>query len=225
MPKVLLISTSAPYYAGGKRTGVWLEELSTPYYAFAAAGLDVEMASPAGGPSPIDMYSLTPGFFTDSAKKFLHDAAAMDAFCHQHKLADLDVLQYDAIYLTGGHGTCTDFVGNATLKGCIEAMYKAGKVVAADCHGPIALAECVKPSGEPLVKGLSCTGFSDAEEAANGSTGNVPFLIETKFKELGGKYTSGADWTSHTCVDGKLVTGQNPQSSEACAAKVIELLK
>ena len=32
-------------------------------------------------------------------------------------------------------------------------------------------------------------------------------------------------WNSKVCVDGKLITGQNPQSSEACAAAVIAALK
>lgn len=52
----------------------------------------------------------------------------------------------------------------------------------------------------------------------------VPFMLETKLKELGGKYESADDWNSKVCVDGKLVTGQNPQSSEACAAAVIGIL-
>jgi putative intracellular protease/amidase len=69
---------------------------------------------------------------------------------------------------------------NAPLKSCIEKMYAAGKVVAADCHGPIALPQCNKANGEPLVKGLEVTGFSDTEEAAVGLTEKVPFLVEAK---------------------------------------------
>ena len=156
-------------------------------------------------------------------------------FSHQKKLEDIisawnqgkadGLMSYDAIYLAGGHGCCTDFADNKTLKIAIEGMYKAGKIVAADCHGPIALAQCVKPDGSPLVKGLTCTGFSDAEEAVVQQTGNVPFLIETKFKELGAKYEKAADWNSKACTDGNLVTGQNPQSSEACAKAVLAKLK
>ena len=48
------------------------------------------------------------------------------------------------------------------------AQYAAGKVVCLDCHGPIALTNCKKPDGEPLVKGLKVTGFTDAEETAVG---------------------------------------------------------
>lgn len=106
------------------------------------------------------------------------------------------LMDYDAIYLAGGHGTCTDFVDNPQLKSMIEGMLAAGKVVAADCHGPIALAQCCKPTGEPLVQGLTVTGFCDSEEAAVQLTDKVPFLIETKFKELGAKYEKGGDVSS-----------------------------
>lgn len=223
--KVLIINTSASQFTGGP-TGVWLEETAAPYYALKAAGHAVEMANPAGGPSPIDQGSLGEGFFTDAAKKFLHDPEAIGMFHHQKKLADVEptVTEYDAIYLAGGHGTCADFVDNAALKSCIEKMYNAGKIVAADCHGPIALAQCVKPNGEALVKGLAVTCFSDTEEAAVGLTEKVPFLVEAKFKEQGGVYEKADDWHPMAVAAGNLITGQNPQSSEACVALVIAQL-
>jgi putative intracellular protease/amidase len=224
MVKVLFVNTAAPALKGGP-TGVWLEEIATPYYAMKEAGFEVAMANMTGGPSPIDQGSMGENFFTDACKKFLHDAVAMGMFGHQLKLGDIDSADYDAIYLTGGHGTCVDFVGNPVLKKLIETTYAAGKIVAADCHGPIGLAEACKPDGSPLVKGLKVTGFSDSEEAAVNLTDTVPFLIEQKFKDLGAEYTKGDDWNPHAVVDGKLVTGQNPQSSDACAAEVIKLLK
>lgn len=206
-------------------TGVWLEEIATPYYAFLAAGFEVDMASPKGGASPIDQGSLSGDFFTEASKKFLHDSVAMGKFNHQENLVRVNVLNYDAIYLVGGHGTCVDFVDNAKLTKLIENAYGLDKVVAADCHGPIGLAGAKKKDGTPLVQGLAVTGFTDSEEEAVGQTAIVPFLIESKFKELGAKFERSDDWNSHVAVDGNLVTGQNPQSSEALAAKVVELIK
>mmetsp|Transcript_22324 Transcript_22324/g.26857 ORF Transcript_22324/g.26857 Transcript_22324/m.26857 type:complete len:230 (-) Transcript_22324:196-885(-) len=222
--QVVIISTSASTFAGDLPTGVWLEELATPYYLFKDAGFEVTVASPAGGPIPVDAGSMGEGFFTDACKKFMHDAEAVGKMSHSVKLATLEpkITDYDAIYLAGGHGTCTDFVDNAVLKSCIEKMYStAGKAVAADCHGPIALAQCTKADGSPLVKDLKCTAFSNSEEAAVQLTEKVPFLLETKFKELGAKFETGGDWTSHAVVDGALITGQNPQSSEACAKALL----
>ncbi len=230
--KVLIVNTSAPYF-GPKNdipTGVWLEETSTPYYVFKEAGFAVELASIAGGPIPIDNGSVNGGFFVESAKKFLHDPEALQALSHSTKLADItaqaDFLEkYDCLYLSGGHGTCNDFHDNAVLKSAIEKFYAAGKTVCADCHGPIALAQCVGADGKtPLVSGKKCTGFTNSEEAAVGQTANVPFSIEDKFKEQGGLYEVGGDWTEKVVVDGNLITGQNPQSSEGCAKAVVAAL-
>lgn len=88
----------------------------------------------------------------------------------------------------------------------------------------VGLAQCAKPDGTPLVAGVAVTGFSDSEEAAVQMTGAVPFLIEAKFRELGAKYEKGDDWSSKVCVEGKLLTGQNPQSSEELAKAVLAAL-
>ncbi|GAX13951.1 hypothetical protein FisN_5Lh142 [Fistulifera solaris] len=223
MVKVVLICTSASELKGHP-TGLWLEECASPYYAFLEQGYEVILASPAGGAVPIDQNSLGEGFFTDASKKFMHDAAAVGALSHTKKLDDIDWQTVDAIYLAGGHGTCVDFIDNPSLKQAIETVYAAGKVVAADCHGPIGLAQCNKPDGTPLVQDKVVTGFADSEEFAVQLQDIVPFLLETRFKELGAKYEKTEDWQSKACADGNLVTGQNPQSSDACAEAVIKIL-
>ena len=126
MPKkVLIVNTSASTFGGGP-TGVWIEECAAPYYVFTEAGVEVDMANMTGGPSPIDAGSMSEGFFTAAAKKFMHDMTGFGKFMHQAKLSELvakwncgkpdGLLSYDALYLSGGHGTCTDFVDNKVLK-------------------------------------------------------------------------------------------------------------
>merc|ERR1712232_766620 len=203
------------------------EELASPYQIFKSAGYEVTFASPAGGPIPIDANSLRDPFFSEESKKFLYDADAMDMFGHTKKIADVATPgDYDVLYIPGGHGCCADFVNNDDVRKGIESTHSAGKIVAVVCHGPIALTECFKADGTtPLVKGLTVTGFSNTEEAAVGQTDNVPYLIEKRFREQGANYEKAEnDWSSHICVDGNLVTGQNPASSTAAAQKVVELL-
>ena len=64
---------------------------------------------------------------------------------------------------------------------------------------------------------------TDAEEKMVGLDGAVPFLLESKLVELGAKYEKGDPWTSKVCTSGKIVTGQNPQSSVECAKAVVGL--
>ncbi len=221
--KVVIVATSASTL-GPIQTGVWIEELASPYYEFEAAGYDIVIASPAGGPIPIDSGSLGEGFFTEEAKRFLHDATAVGKLCHSVSIGDITLDDVDAIFMAGGHGTCTDFINCPSLKAAIEGMYKDDKVVAAVCHGPICLTDCVKEDGTPLVQGKKVTGFTNTEENVVQKQDLVPFLLEDKLKELGGIYERADDWNCKVVADGKLVTGQNPQSSTECAKKVIEIL-
>jgi putative intracellular protease/amidase len=223
MVKIVLVATSAGDLKGHP-TGLWVEELAAPYYIFKEHGYEVVIASPKGGPCPIDIASMAPGMFTEPSKKFMHDGEAVGALSHSVKLADIDWSTVDSIFLMGGHGTCVDFVDQPSLAKGIETLYAAGKLVGAVCHGPTGLVNCKKPDGTPLVAGKMVAGFSDTEEEAVQLTKNVPFLLEAKLKELGGKYEKLGDWQSKVCVDGNLVTGQNPQSSEEAAREMVKIL-
>ena len=44
----------------GKPTGLWLDEVATPYYIFRDEGVKVVLASPKGGKPPIDPRSEEP---------------------------------------------------------------------------------------------------------------------------------------------------------------------
>eukprot|EP00527_Entomoneis_sp_CCMP2396_P008846 CAMPEP_0198142218 /NCGR_PEP_ID=MMETSP1443-20131203/5077_1 /TAXON_ID=186043 /ORGANISM="Entomoneis sp., Strain CCMP2396" /LENGTH=224 /DNA_ID=CAMNT_0043805187 /DNA_START=134 /DNA_END=808 /DNA_ORIENTATION=+ len=223
MVKVVIVCTSADECMGHK-TGLWLEEAAVPYYLFREKKFQVVLASIKGGEIPIDQSSLSGDFYVAAAKKFIEDEEAQKKINNSIALSDIDFTTVDAIYLSGGHGVCADYVGNETLKNAVETVYKAGKIVAADCHGPIGLAQCVKPDGTPLVAGKKVTGFTNSEEAAVGMTDKVPFLIETKFKEQGAEFTAGPDWNPNICVDGNLYTGQNPQSSDELSLAVAKAL-
>jgi len=52
----------------------------------------------------------------------------------------------------------------------------------------------------------------------------MPFLLEDRLRENGALFEAAPKWTDHVTVDGKLVTGQNPQSGASAAKKVLELL-
>ena len=178
---VVIVNTSAGAM-GGNPTGLWLSELADPYYALKEAGLDVTIASIAGGAIPIDPGSMGENFFGEKAKKFMHDAAAVGALTHSVKVQASMADQFDCVYLAGGHGCCVDFVGEQgkELKALIEAAYAKGKIVAADCHGPMGLLEATI-DGAPLVKGLEVTAFTNVEEDQAGATEWVTASARIKF--------------------------------------------
>ena len=106
--------------------------------------------------------------------------------------------------------------------GNVEAL---GKPLGAVCHAPAVLRDARGTDGAPLVNGRAVTGFSNTEEDAVQLTDIVPFLVEDMLVANGGQYSRSADWQSHVAVDGRLVTGQNPASSEAAAQELLKLLR
>lgn len=167
-------------------------------------------------------------YFGEKAKRFMHDAKAVGALTHSVKVEAAMAEKFDCVYLSGGHGCCVDFVGTAAgeLKALVEKAYGLKKVVAADCHGPMGLLECTV-GGAPLVKGLEVTAFTNVEEEQAGATAWVKantVFMEDEFQKLGAVFKQGDPWTAHVCVAGNLITAQNPQSADACAAAVIKAL-
>jgi putative cofactor-binding repeat protein len=225
MTKVLMVLTSHDRLGDtGKPTGFWLEEFAAPYYVLRDADVNITLASPKGGQPPVDPKSDEPGAQTPAMKRFRGDTEAQRALANTVKLSSVSGDDYDAVFFPGGHGPLWDLAENRDAIALIEGLYAAGKPVAAVCHGPAVLRSAKGADGTPLVKGKTVTGFSNTEEAAVGLTNVVPFSVEDVLKANGGKYSRAADWTSHAVVDGNLITGQNPASSEATARALLEAL-
>jgi putative intracellular protease/amidase len=201
----------------GKPTGLWLEEFATPYYIFRDEGVKVVLASPKGGRPPIDPRSEEPQAQTDSTRRFFKDKEAIEAFENTAQLSTINPGDYGAVFFPGGHGPLWDLAEDPDSVKIIEALFAAGKPVGAVCHGPAAFRRAKGPDGEPLIRGKSVTGFSNSEEAAVGLTKAVPFLVEDMLKENGGDYSNGENWQPYVRIEGNLVTGQNPKSSEGVA--------
>ena len=222
--KVLMVLTSHDQLGDtGRKTGFWLEEFAAPYYVFKDAGVEVVLASPAGGQPPLDPVSDQPDAQTEQTRRVAADPAAQQALANPVKLDTLNADHFDTVFYPGGHGPLWDLAESPTSIALIEAFERAGKPIGFVCHAPGALRHVKAVNGEPLIKGRRVTGFSNSEEAAVQLTDVVPFLVEDEFKKLGGKYEKGADWQSFVIVDGLLVTGQNPGSSSEVAQALLNL--
>ena len=207
----------------GKPTGFWLEEFAAPYYTFLDAGAHVTLASPEGGQPPLDPSSNVPAAQTDFTRRLAADAAAQAVLANTAKLSGVRAENFDGVFYPGGHGPLWDLAEDADSIALIESFCASDKPVAAVCHAPGVLRHVVM-AGRPMVQGKRVTGFSDTEEAAVNLTTVVPFLVEQELRRLGGTYEKAADWQCFTIVDGNLITGQNPASSQAAAEQLLRLL-
>jgi putative intracellular protease/amidase len=223
--KILMILTSHNKLGDtGKKTGFWLEEFAAPYYVLLDAGAEITLASPAGGQPPLDPKSDAPDAQTGATERFKKDGAAQSALADTTKLAEINADGFDAVFFPGGHGPLWDLAENEDSQQIIETFIAGDRPLAAVCHAPAIFKHTKGADGMSVVSGRRVTGFTNTEEEAVGLTEVVPFLVEDMLRANGGLYEKGPDWGSYVVVDGKLITGQNPASSEAAAKELLKLL-
>lgn len=225
--KILIIVTSHAIMGNSSEpTGLWLEELAAPYYVFIDAGISVTIASIQGGAVPIDPKSKKLiGENSGTVDRFLQDRAAIAATSNTIAINNLNPNVYDAVFLPGGHGTMWDLPNSQDLAKIISQTYSQNKAIAAVCHGVAGLIGATKADGSPLVDGLKVNSFTNAEEDAVGLSSSVPFMLETKLRELGADFQSADNFQPFAIQSGNLITGQNPASSLLVANKILEALQ
>lgn len=226
--RILVIVTNvAEYEHVGMRTGLWLGEL-THFWDYAEqAGFTLEIASPRGGWVPIDPESLAHDVLSElGTDRRYQDRVFMSLLRETRKVADVDVGDYDAIYLTGGHGVMFDFPRSRELEALVARFHDTGRVVSAVCHGPCGLLGVPLESGLPLVGGRRVTGFSWPEEVLANREGAVPYSLQDQLTKLGADYQVGSEpFAAHVVTDGRLITGQNPASARGVAEAVVAALR
>lgn len=213
---VLFVVTNHTEITNDHKTGLWLEEFAVPYLVFKEKGYNVKVTSIEGGEVPLD-----PNSIEDKPEW----KAAENELKNTSKLSKDDAGQYDAIFLPGGHGTMFDFPENETLLSILKQFAEEEKVIGSVCHGPAGLVNVTYKDGTPFVKGKTLTAFTDEEEVEMQLDIHMPFLLETKLREKGANFVRGEKWSDFSVRDGQLVTGQNPQSSQSAALKVVEALE
>ena len=223
--KILMVLTSHDKLGDtGNKTGFWLEEFAAPYYVFKDAGAEITLASPKVGQPPLDPSSDADDAQTEATKRFKSDDAAQKELANTEVLSSVSADGFDAIFYPGGHGPLWDLAEDKASINLIESFAASDRPVGAVCHAPAVFKHTKGTDDKPLVSGKTVTGFTNTEEEAVGLTDVVPFLVEDMLKTNGGTYKKGDDWASFVVTDGKLVTGQNPASSEEAAHKLLSLL-
>lgn len=224
--QILMIVTSHDRLGdSGRMTGIWAEELATPYRLFSEAGFAVDIASPRGGCVSFDPASVRPaGQNPPNVEFLLNDEKTRAKTMNSLLLANVAIDAYEAVFFPGGHGAMWDLPEDMHVRRLVEAAHTAGKVIAAVCHGPAGLLSAKGKDGGSILAGRRVNAFTDAEEEAAGLTGVVPFALESRMRELGGCFEKANNWQAHAVRDGTLITGQNPASSEAVARLAIAAL-
>jgi putative intracellular protease/amidase len=182
--------------------------------------------SPKGGVSPLEPRSLKWPLADASVRAWRADPDRMALLNNTARPDQIDPTDFDAIYFTGGHAVMYDFPDDEGLQRITREIFEHGGIVAAVCHGYCGLLNTKLSDGTLLVAGRCITGYSWAEEVLAGVARDVPYNVEQEMKQRGGRYEKALlPFTTKVVTDGRLVTGQNPQSAKATAQQVAALLQ
>lgn len=222
MKHILFIVTSTNKTGTGQHdAGYEFSEIADPYFEFVKKGYTVDFASIMGGGPPFVGYNPS----QKVSKNFI-ESNGFKRLNFSHKLNQIDITAYDAIFFPGGLGLMSDMVDNPLVKEVIKIVYEKGKVIGAVCHGPSALLNVILSDGSNLLEGKKINSFTKAEEEEDKHTlGDViPFMLDDELIKQGAIFSHTKPFESYVINDGNLVTGQNPASASNVALKMIDLL-
>ena len=223
----LVIATNVAWLDIAKPTGVFASEMTVPYYAFLDAGMDVDLASPAGGMIAVDPKSLRPVVRTPEDDRFMADDDFRDKVAHSLAIGGLDMTKYDVVFLAGGWGAAFDFGFSEDLGVKITEANAAGKVIGGVCHGPLGLLNAKATDGSPLVAGRKISAVTDKQVHELGIDA-TPHHPERELRSAGALFESETKFrdplANHWVVDGNLVTGQNQNAGPMVAREMMQIL-
>jgi len=213
--------------------GFWWAELTHPYWEFTEKGYKVDIFSPEGGELKADTFSDP----EDESGYSAHDLISLgfkkskqhsELIKNTGKIKDLNLSEYDAIFLAGGQSPMYTFIDNTELHKIVSDFYESKKPVAIVCHATCILLKAKTSDGKLIVDGKTWTGFADSEEQfADNFVGQKiqPFWIETEAKKISGtNFITGGMFKPFAVRDGNLITGQQQYSGAEAAKLVIKAL-
>lgn len=225
--RALVVATNAGVLDIGKPTGVFASEMTVPYYAFLDAGMVVDVASPLGGVIPVDPKSIKPVVRTSEDDRFLADDEFKAKVTDSLAIGELDMDDYDVVFLAGGWGAAFDFGFSEALGQKMTEANAAGLIIGGVCHGPLGLLNAKAADGSPLVAGRKISAVTNKQVEELGIT-ITPHHPERELRAVGAEFESETKrrdpLANHWVVDGNLVTGQNQNAGPMVAREMMTLL-
>ena len=234
--RALVITTShavlsKPGESSGKATGVFGSEMTHPYYTFLDGGMEVDIASIQGGEIPIDPESFFFIVKTPEDERYLNDPIAQAKVKNSIPIAEVDMDQYDIIFISGGWGAAYDLAQSLALATKIGASYFSKKqpIIGGVCHGVLGLVNAADPEGNLLIAGRRMTGVTDKQIRELGIE-FTPKHPEEELRKAGVIFESKTAFldflATHVTVDDeqRFVTGQNQNSGLETAHTMMSIL-
>ncbi len=225
--RALIITTSnSVLYPTKKPTGVYASELTIPYYEFIDANLDVDLCSIKGGKIPLDPFSVKYPLATKSDKRFLKDSQALNKLNNSLSIDNINILDYDIVFIAGGFGAAYDIGTSEVLGEKITIAYKNDILLGAVCHGVLGF-RLAKDLNKPLVENKNITGVTN-KQLQELKINITPLHPETELRKQNAIYHSSTKFkdvfANLVITEGNIVTGQNQNAGGEVAQILLEKL-
>ena len=221
----MFVTNHATLGQTNEANGTYAPEITHVIEELNQAGIDYDISSINGGAAPLYGVEID----DEANQKVLAQSVFQSKINNTIGVAQLSgqnpVEEYVGVFYPGGFGLLTDLIENPEVAAITGAMYQAGKVVAAVCHGPAGLLPVTLDDGSKLLANKQVTCFTREEEIDFGTIDKIPLLLEEALVRSSGKYIKVAPWLEHVVIDGQLITGQNPTSARAVGKAIINALK
>jgi len=222
--KILFIVSNAHYYGNSTiSTGNSFAEIVNAYDTFVNSGYTVDFVSPKGGDIPLAYINTSDSL----QKQYLYNQDFLYAIEHTMSPKEIDYKIYKAVHYIGGGSAMYDVPENSDIQRISMQVYEDNNgIISSVCHGTAGITNLKTKNGKFLVEGKRISGYPDSFEKQDGEYFKYfPFLIQKTIEERGGTFTFSKRNVSYIEQDGRIVTGQNFQSSNGVALKIIELLE
>jgi putative intracellular protease/amidase len=222
--KILFIVSNAHYYGNSTiPTGNSFAEIVNAYDTFVNSGYTVDFVSPKGGDIPLAYINTSDSL----QKKYLYNQDFMYAIGHTASPKEIDYKFYSAVHYIGGGSAMYDVPENLDIQRITMQVYEDNNgIISSVCHGTAGIVNLKTKNGKFLVEGKKVSGYPDSFEKKDGEYfKHFPFLIQKTIEERGGEFKFSKRNESYVEQDGRIVTGQNFQSSNGVALKIIELIE
>ena len=218
---LFIVASSKVHGTSDIPASVSFGEVVHAWDTFQTAGYAVDFVSPDGGDVP-----LLDAYVGDEVQARLEDKRIMDGLRNTARPDQIDPARYRAVYYVGGSNAMYGVAENAGLQAIAMHVYeKNGGVVSAVCHGTAGIVNLKLANGQYLVSGRRISGYPEEHEDQDAPYfQHFPFLIRKTVEARGGTFRAVDGYAPLVEVDGRVVTGQNYDSTKPVADAVVAVL-
>ena len=195
------------------------------------SGIEVDIASIKGGKIPVDPESFFYAVKTNSDTRYLEDPILKEKVENSILIDELEIDNYDLVFISGGWGAAYDLGYSETLGEKIsQAYYNPNSVIGGVCHGVLGFINAKDSLGNLIIKNKRMTGVTDKQIKELG----IDFTPQHPEEEL---IKAGVIFESKTALrdvfanltivddESKFVSGQNQNAGHETPQKMMEILK